>query len=144
MKSFLSKFSFKVDTKGRVSIPAEYRSTLKELGSTGLFAFETLQQRSIRCVTSLLVDQITAGTAPDSVFSPGAPSLALLALADMVPLVPDGDGRVILPRHLLDHAGITETALFAGQGTHFEIWEPGAFEAHRADLRRQLMTETKR
>ena len=45
---------------------------------------------------------------------------------------------MILPEHLIAHAGITDVALFAGLGNHFEIWAPEAFELHRNALRMQL------
>ena len=49
MKAFLSRYSYKIDRKGRVSVPAEYRSTLAELGSDGILAFPSLTDRAIRC-----------------------------------------------------------------------------------------------
>ncbi|MBM3628474.1 MAG: division/cell wall cluster transcriptional repressor MraZ, partial [Alphaproteobacteria bacterium] len=47
-------------------------------------------------------------------------------------------GRAVLPRALLDYAALDGTALFAGRGSYFEIWEPGAFEAHQQQLRARL------
>ena len=47
----------------------------------------------------------------------------------------DGDGRVMLPEHLLKAAGITESALFVGKGETFEIWNPDSYANHSADAR---------
>lgn len=138
MKAFLSRYSFKVDRKGRVSVPAEYRATLLELGSDAIYAFPSLTDRSIRCATASLIERITANADPLAVFAPGKPDLARLSLSDIVRLAPDPEGRVILPEGLIAHAGIEDAALFAGQGGHFEIWAPATFEQHREALRRQL------
>ncbi len=138
MKAFLSRYSFKIDRKGRVSVPAEYRQALVELGSDGILAFPSLTDRSIRCASSALIEKITAGADPLGVFAAREPSLAQLSLPDIVRLGPDPEGRVVLPAELIAHAGLTDVALFAGQGTHFEIWAPDAFESHRNMLRSKL------
>ena len=51
----------------------------------------------------------------------------------------DGDGRILVPEEFRDHAGLGETATFAGLGKSFQIWEPeahaGRREASRAKIR---------
>jgi len=138
MKAFLSRYSYKIDRKGRVSVPAEYRSTLAELGSDGILAFPSLTDRAIRCATTALIERVTQNADPLTIFQPGAPKPETLSLPDVVRLTPDPEGRVILPEHLIAHAGIADVALFAGLGNHFEIWAPEAFDKHREALRAQL------
>lgn len=48
----------------------------------------------------------------------------------------DGEGRVMLPKAMLDEAGIADQAVFVGKGQTFEIWEPKAFEKHMAEARK--------
>ncbi len=36
----------------------------------------------------------------------------------------DDQGRMILPKNLMQYAGFTDKALIVGVGDHFEIWEP--------------------
>jgi len=57
----------------------------------------------------------------------------------MVHLPFDGEGRVVLPRELAEHAGISDSATIVGQVNYFEIWSPSAFKAHQA-ARRALRT----
>ncbi|MEZ5876465.1 MAG: hypothetical protein R3D43_01160 [Tepidamorphaceae bacterium] len=45
----------------------------------------------------------------------------------------DGDGRIVLPDDLRTHAGIESEAVMVGLGHKFQIWEPGRFEARRAE-----------
>ncbi|MFZ9416098.1 MAG: division/cell wall cluster transcriptional repressor MraZ [Alphaproteobacteria bacterium] len=138
MRTFLSKFTFKVDAKGRVSIPAAFRTTLVEFGSSGFLAFGSLTSRSIHCVTQQLVEQLTAAQNPMAAFGVGDPTLATIALPEIHPVEPDPDGRAVLPRALVEYAALDGIALFAGRGSYFEIWEPAAFEAHQQELRARL------
>ncbi len=43
----------------------------------------------------------------------------------------DGEGRIILPAKLAEHAGITDRATFVGRGTRFQIWAPEIYEKHQ-------------
>jgi MraZ protein len=138
MKSFLSSHTFKVDRKGRVSVPADYRVTLAELNSDGFLAFPSLTEPAIRACATAALDQITAASDPLSVFAPTPVSHALISVPDIVRCSFDAEGRVLLPRELAEHAGITDTVTFAGRLHYFEIWEPERFKAHQAELRAKL------
>jgi MraZ protein len=138
MRSFLSKFTFKIDAKGRVSIPAAFRTTLVEFGSKEFLAFESPTSHSIHCVTGQLIEQLTAAQNPMAAFGVGDPTLATIALPEIHPVEPDPDGRAVLPRQLIEYARLDGTALFAGRGSYFEIWEPAAFDAHQRTLRARL------
>ncbi len=138
MKSFLSSHTFKVDRKGRVSVPAEYRVTLAELNSDGFLAFPSLTEAAVRACASSALDQITAQSNPLSVFDPSPVSAALISVPDIVRLSFDAEGRVLLPQALTEHAGITDAATFAGRLHYFEIWQPERFRAHQAALRDRL------
>jgi MraZ protein len=58
---------------------------------------------------------------------------ALFADAQQLPF--DGEGRVVLPEALVQHAGIADHAAFVGLGRTFQIWQPERFAAHQAELR---------
>lgn len=40
----------------------------------------------------------------------------------------DQQGRIVIPKALLDHASIKEKVTVVGVGDHFEIWEEGSWE----------------
>ncbi|HKS88272.1 MAG TPA: division/cell wall cluster transcriptional repressor MraZ, partial [Stellaceae bacterium] len=48
--------------------------------------------------------------------------------ADSHPLTIDGEGRVILPERLKEHAGIAGEVAFVGLGAMFQLWDPGRYE----------------
>jgi MraZ protein len=137
MPAFISTFTFKVDRKGRVSVPAEFRAALTQPGFSGMVAFPSPHDDAIRCITEAQVERITGARDPLEVFQAGATDVALAAAADMVRLPFDGEGRVLLPKLLADYAGIVDSATFVGRMTFFEIWNPEAFAAKHAPLRAQ-------
>ncbi len=51
---------------------------------------------------------------------------------------------MILPAALLEITGITERAAFVGKGPTFQIWEPAALEARKAEARQRAPNLTLR
>ena len=56
---------------------------------------------------------------------------AILTKSHRLPF--DGEGRIILPQQLLQHADITTMATFAGRGATFQIWAPEAYEIYEVE-----------
>jgi MraZ protein len=61
--------------------------------------------------------------------------------ATAVQLPFDGDGRIVLPKELLDFAGIEGSANFVGLGKKFQIWNPKTFKKRREDARTQVKVQ---
>ena len=138
MKAFTGSFTFKVDKKGRISVPAEYRVLLSAQANgtvAGILAFPWFDYGAIRACGPVLMEQIAASRSPTSVFETTPVDSALISAADMVHLPFDGEGRVVLPRDLAEHAGITYFATIVGQVNYIEIWNPAPFQAHQAARR---------
>ena len=139
MKAFAGSFTFKVDKKGRVSVPAEFRVVLaaQAAGSdfTGFLAFPWFEYRAVRGCGVELMERIAQNRSPTAVFENQPVDNALVSVADMMQLPFDSEGRIVLPRDLAEHAGITESATFVGQVNFFEVWNPAAFTQHPAARR---------
>jgi MraZ protein len=138
MKAFTGNFTFKVDRKGRISVPAEYRAILSaqaDGADAGILAFPWFDYPAIRGCGLELMERIAASRSPTAVFENAPVDSALISAADMVQMPFDGEGRVVLPRELAEHAGIGDSATFVGQVNFFEIWNPASFKAHQAARR---------
>ena len=61
------------------------------------------------------------------VFDSELDDLSAMLFADARPLNFDVTGRIVIPNDLLQHAGITDKAIFVGRGKSFQIWNPDAF-----------------
>lgn len=134
MAVFLSTFANKVDKKGRVSVPATFRSALEQEKSAGVILYPSFKHPCLQGCGDERIGQIAASIDALPAFSEEAESLKTI-LADTVRLTVDGDGRMMFPKDLMDFAGITDTAMFVGQGMDFQIWAPETYQAHRAEAR---------
>lgn len=138
MSLFLSTYVNKVDRKGRVSVPAQWRAHLSSDAFKGIVVFPAytgqpcLEGMSITRVASLVedVEQFAA-------FSAEQNDSAHLIFSQIKELPFDPEGRILLPADLLALANITEQAVFAGMGTRFQIWEPTAHAAMLAEVRKR-------
>jgi MraZ protein len=131
---FLSTFVNKVDKKGRVSVPAPFRTALATQTFAGIIAFRSFKLPAIEGSGIDRMEEMSARIDALDEFSEDRDALSSI-FADAQQLAFDGEGRIILPETLCAHAGISENAAFVGLGRTFQIWEPQRFEQHRDELR---------
>ena len=135
---FLSTFTNKIDRKGRVSVPAPFRTAIERIGPPKVFVLRSFKYPCLEGWSEERVTQIVNAIDQYPVFSEEAEIYNDL-LAELRELSIDGDGRILVPEEFRDHAGLGETATFAGLGKSFQIWEPeahaGRREASRAKIR---------
>ena len=135
MELFLSTFVNRVDRKGRVSVPATFRSTLathrhpNQVVLIPSFKFEALDGTGSDHLTEMMEGLNTLDQ-----YSDRRDDLALV-FAESRALQIDGEGRIVIPDDLKDHAQISDEVAFVGLGTMFQLWEPKRFDAHRAEAR---------
>ena len=134
MALFLSTFVNKVDRKGRVSVPATFRAALAGQSFLGIVAYRSFK---LPCVEGSGIDrmeEMSGRVDQMAQFSEPYDNLAVL-FSDAQQLPFDGEGRIMLPQELAEHASIADYAAFVGQGRTFQIWEPERFKTHQAELR---------
>jgi transcriptional regulator MraZ len=140
---FLSTFTNKVDRKGRVSVPASFRTNLSATGQNGAFVlYPSPHYAALEGCTVEHMKELSARLATLEQFSPEHDELSTL-FSDSHQLSLDSEGRVGLPEELLAYAEITENVAFVGAGGTFQLWEPEAYAAHKAAMR-ERMKENKR
>ena len=127
MSLFLSSYENRLDTKGRVSVPASFRASVSNEKFAGVVLFRSFTNNCIEGVTMSRMEQMASATDKIGVFDSGLDDLSAMLFADARPLAFDVTGRVIIPSDLLLHAGITDRAIFVGRGNSFQIWNPDAF-----------------
>ncbi len=140
MALFIDTFINRIDRKGRVSVPASFRAALAGQVFQGIIAFPSFKHSAIHCAG---MDWLEAQTEKVSsrvdLFSDEHDDLTAALFADSKQLAFDGEGRIMLPESLTKHAAIDEAAAFVGLGRHFEIWQPAALEAYKAEARRRAL-----
>lgn len=131
---FLSTVTNNMDKKGRVSFPAHFRSALKDSQMPAVVLFASLKGAYLEgCPVEVFEKRCQAqddsGLDLETTF--------LFAESQLVHF--DTEGRLSLPKGLLDHAQIINQVSFVGRGRSFEVWNPDAFTVYHAEMRRQLL-----
>jgi MraZ protein len=134
-RPFLSTFVNKIDAKGRVSVPARFRDILEAQGARVLYARASTSGPAVIAGGPSWMEQLHAEVAAHDPSSEVHDDFAYALLGDTVELGLDGEGRVGFPEGLMRHAGLEGLAAFVGMGAYFEIWEPVALEARKAQAR---------
>jgi transcriptional regulator MraZ len=133
MDRFVSNATLRLDSKGRVSIPASFRSVLTRDGFEGLYCYPALDRPAIDAGGNALMTEIEALIARYAPFSEEREQFALALYGTSDTLKIDGEGRVVLSENLKRHAGVTDAVTFVGLGHKFQIWEPGRFQNELAE-----------
>lgn len=135
MTLFLSTYTNKVDKKGRVSVPASFRAALGERLHHGLVIFAAHNHACLEGFDWAKMDEISDRMDHYDLFSSEQDDLATTIFGESVQLLPDADGRVNLPAHLMQAAQIEDKATFVGLGRKFQIWSPELFERRKDQAR---------
>jgi MraZ protein len=134
---FLSTVVNKVDKKGRVSVPAAWRTSVAGQAFAGIIAFRSFKVEAIEGCDFERMNEMSARLDTLDQFSEEHDAIASI-FADSHQLAFDGEGRIVLPEPLIAHAGIGEAVAFVGQGRTFQLWEPERWRAHSEALRERM------
>ena len=134
---FLASYENKLDKKGRVSVPASYRSYLSNLGYNGVICYPSFNNQSIEAWPQDRIEKISNTIDSLNPFEEKRDYFATSILSESVNLQFDTEGRVSLTEKLLKHANIKNNILFVGLGKTFQIWEPKTFEKFKVVARKK-------
>ena len=134
---FLSTFENKLDKKGRVSVPASYRSYLSNLGYNGVICYPSFNNNCIEAWPQDRIEKISNAIDSLNPFEEKKDYFATSILSESISLQFDGEGRISITDKLLKHAKIKSSMLFVGQGKTFQIWEPTNYEKFKTTAKKK-------
>ena len=134
---FLSSYENKIDKKGRVSVPAAFRSHLTTQGYSGFISYPSFSNPALECCTQERIEKLSNSIDTLNPFEEKRDYFATSILAESINLQFDSEGRISLTSKLLKHAKIKNSMLFVGQGQTFQIWEPTTFEKFKVTARKK-------
>jgi MraZ protein len=130
MSLFLSSFINKIDKKGRISIPSQFRAVLAQDSFAGIIIYPSFINSCIEsCSYSRLVkiSELIDNLDP---YSSDRDAFATAILGGSIQLGFDAEGRVTIPTEIFAECGIKDSACFVGKGQTFEIWNPDAYREY--------------
>jgi MraZ protein len=139
---FSSNYENKVDIKGRVSLPSQFRSVILNNNSDfqGVAAYQSTKNKP--CIEGSRVEKLQQKydliENNKDLTDDEKDYYIHVVLGCSVQLPFDTDGRIILPKNLLDFAGIKDKAIFVGLNETFEVWEPSKFVEYTQKAQEQF------
>lgn len=139
MDRFLSSAVNRIDAKGRVSVPAHFRSVVHKRGYSELYALRCLDIAAMDVGGPDLLDRYEQRIALEDPFLQTADDMSFFCHGDGTFLKLDQDGRITMTDFIRAHTGISAEVAFVGRGNFFQIWEPGRLAAYAAHARARLL-----
>ncbi len=139
MKLFLSRHLNKVDQKGRVSVPSQFRAVMSSEDFQGIVVYKSLINDCIEGCAMSRLETIGAGIDQLDPFSLERDAFATTVLGSSIQLPFDGEGRVVLPKDLASDFDISGSLMFVGKGQTFEMWQPDKFNDYFVKAQRLAM-----
>lgn len=142
MAIFWGQYEKRIDKKGRVSVPSEFRTALAQAGAPELVVLPEPKQPFLRGMPVKEFHAVLAQLKKaHGRFTASRTRASRFVFGRAKPIAFDPEGRIILPKDFLDYAGIDGSLFFVGAGDHFQIWDPArladeeaAAEAEAADV----------
>ncbi|MFN5061157.1 MAG: division/cell wall cluster transcriptional repressor MraZ [Chloroflexota bacterium] len=127
---FLGEYEHSLDDKGRLAIPARFRTLLKD----GL----VITRGYDHCVMGLAMDSWQKLADQVSDLPPGelhSRNLQRLLFSAAAEFTLDKQGRILLPQNLRGYANIEgDEVVIVGVNKYFEIWSPARWQETVATL----------
>lgn len=129
---FLGTFNYSIDAKGRVSIPAKFRKYINLEANNNFI----MTRGIVQCIdvypqeywqeeVHSRISQLDDFDLEESNFKR---RLLELAAEDHL----DSQYRLLVPKNLIEFAGITKDVIILGQNKKIEIWDPKVYEEHKS------------
>jgi len=136
MDRFVSNTINRVDKKGRVSVPAGFRSVLG--GQSVLHTILSVEHPVAEAGGSDFMDMNLKRLAQMDPFSEEYEMWSFCLIGDADEMKIDTEGRIILSDLIREHTGILDEVAFVGRGPFFQMWEPGQFRTYREEARSKV------
>lgn len=125
---FIGEYNHNIDEKGRLAIPAKFRSVLKK----GAVVTKGLDD----CLFLYSREQwlkIAEKFATLPISQSKSRALARHMLAGAMDVAFDNQGRITLPEYLRNFSGLKKKVIVAGLFNHLEIWDEAAWLKYRTE-----------
>ena len=127
MALFAGTYENKIDRKGRVSLPADFRAELPVEVNRVVYLYPSPRGNFLEACDRFFMQRMADSLEQFEMFSDEEDDLASIILSEARRISIDGEGRVMLPPEFIKLADIGEIVTFVGRGARFQIWNPNAF-----------------
>tara|TARA_Y100000768_G_C23801726_1_gene597535 strand:- start:265 stop:720 length:456 start_codon:yes stop_codon:yes gene_type:complete len=143
MDLFVSKYFNKIDKKGRVSLPSNFRNVLPKNNRNEIILYKSIKSSSIEGCGVGRLNEIAKRINDLDFFSEDYDDFSTSIFSEIITTNIDKEGRFVIPEDLKKYANIKTEAAFFGQGHFFQIWEPKLGLKNTAASRKRLLEQKK-
>lgn len=130
----IGEYQHNIDTKGRVAVPSKFRDDLGMLFyiTKGLdnCLFVLPQEEWNKLVEKVKALPISKARTLQRFFFSGAAEV-----------MPDKQGRILIPQQLREHAELNKEITFIGTSSRVEIWDSKKWTAFNSELTQESVAE---
>lgn len=129
MSSFKGSYSYAVDSKGRISMPARLRKYVAPEANDSFVVTRGFE----KCLFVYPLDEWNSLEKSIRSLSPSIPKhrfFVRLLLQQAVESQLDGQSRITIPKDLLQLASIENEVLIVGALERFELWNPKLYQEY--------------
>lgn len=129
---FIGEYHHSIDQKGRLAVPAKFRSAFKK----GLVVTRGLDN----CLFVYTIDEwkkLAEKLASLPISQANTRAFARLMLAGAMDVELDKQGRVMLPEYLRSYAKLEKATVVTGLFNRLEIWSESSWEKYKRGTEKQ-------
>ena len=130
---FLGDYQHTLDAKGRVSLPAKFRQEM-----TGKLVIAKGFEECLYVYPADEYAKFVERLMARDDFDPRFRTVRRFFTAGAVETELDAAGRVTVPTHLRDYAGLSKDVSVTGNGNRIEIWDSGKWSGYSRDTAGQV------
>lgn len=117
----MGRFEYSLDAKSRVNFPPKFRAEMGEV----LYVTKWFD----KCLVVYSRDQWEKLDEKfEAMSTVRSKDILRILYGNVAEVIPDKQGRILLPRYLRKHAGIEKDVVIIGAKNYAEIWDKAAYE----------------
>lgn len=132
MSHLIGEFDCKLDSKGRLMVPAGLKKQLPAIDADGLVVNRGFEKHLV-IYSRAEWDKVTAELAELNPYEEKNRKFVRYFTRGATELNLDSSGRVLLPKTLLEYAGIGSEVVLSCQFNKIEMWSREAYDAQMDD-----------
>ena len=129
---FYGEYSHTLDDKNRVIVPSKYREAADPAVEGEGFYITRGLDRCIFVYTPRRWREVEASIRSDS-FSSERRQFSRLMFSRADRVIPDKQGRILIPERLKELAGLTRDVVFVGVSDRIEIWDCDSWASYESE-----------
>jgi MraZ protein len=127
MIQLLGEFDCKLDAKGRLMVPASLKKQLPEVEQEG-FVINRGFEKNLVIYPKKVWDAVVADLAKLNIYDQENRAFVRAFTRGATELSLDAAGRVLLPKSLVEYAGIGSDLVLSCQLDRIEVWDKNTYE----------------